>query len=81
MTEQPSGVVITFAQMYSELQATHGEVVGMRGELRAALEDNADLKRRVTVIEEWKWKLTGMATAAGSLAGVLAYLVTRGIGG
>ncbi len=80
MNEQ-QGVVITFAQMYRELQATHGEVVGMRGELRAALEDNADLKRRVTVLEEWKWKLTGMATAAGSVAGALAYLITRSIGG
>lgn len=85
MTEPQHGVVITFAQMYSEMQTMRGELQSMRADLRAALADNddlkSDLKGRVTVLEEWKWKVTGMATAAGALAGSVAYLVTRGMGG
>lgn len=50
-TEVPNGVQITLGQMYGELQATHGEVIGMRSDVRSVLDTVRDHEARLRGLE------------------------------
>lgn len=69
--QQQSGVVVTLSQMYSEMQAMHGEVREMRAELQGSLKQVDDHETRIRALERKLWIATGSAVVLSSTLGAV----------
>ncbi len=87
MTQQPMNpnqpqqaeVVITMAQIYSEMQGLRGDVNTMKDVLNPAItdirHDVSDHENRIRSLERKVWQAAGAAGAASALiSGAVAYL-------
>lgn len=90
----PGSVVITPAELYAEVKATHNSVTEMRGEVRKLTEvipdhenrlraleqreENADIEERLRSLERARWLVAGFAAGGGGLIGSI---LTKLLGG
>lgn len=76
--DNEAGVVITLAQIYSEMQQMHTEVRDMRSDLKAAVSDTADHEMRLRALERRVWFASGIAAVMGAGGSELLKLLTKG---
>lgn len=65
---------VTLTMLYKELRETKEMVIQMRSDLHAAIKQGEDHEKRIRALEQWRWVLTGVALASGSLGAWLARL-------
>ncbi|MFI9591040.1 hypothetical protein [Nonomuraea sp. NPDC052265] len=64
MADEPTGVVITFKDMYDEMRKLVVVVQTLTQELKESRDTDRDHERRLRVLERWMWGLPVSIVAA-----------------
>ena len=80
MTESvgAGAVVITTAQIFTELRGLHDQLRDMRADVRTAINHSDDHESRIRALERKLWIAAGGAMVAGALVGAAVTLFIWG---
>lgn len=73
MADEPTGVVITFKDMYDEMRKLVVVVQTLTQELKESRDTDRDHERRIRVLERWMWGLP-VSIVAAIAAAIKAFL-------
>lgn len=79
MTE-PAGVVVTMAQIYTELRSLNDEVRKLSATMSPAVQQTADHENRIRDLERRVWTTTALAIGGGGVLGAALAIVPQVLG-